>query len=461
MSLVTPERVAAPGNDESQATKDEHAIDLAALVEFIKKRARGSFTMKVAGAGLGFVVHLTIARSIGVSEYGIYALMLSWISVLAVVAQFGQDSGVLRFLPAYAVRESWGLIKGLRRGSSLLVLGFSLLISCGGLAYVHWHLSNQSLPLIRTFDVGFLLLPVLALLQQSGALHRALKHAAESDFYVLIVRPLALVLLVASLHFLAPSLLSAPLVAALSLVSAVVALAWSDLRLRIHWPVRAHTAQPEYQMGAWVKVGAQLSLLSVMMVTSTTMGSLVIGAFLGAKRVGPYYAAVQLAGFASFGFTAINTILAPMIAEYHAAGRHKLLAELMRTAARITFLSTTVLSLGLAVFGRHLLTLFGPGFAVAYAPLLILLLGEWLNTCAGSVGYLLIMTRFQKQAPVIFLCGVVSSLFLAILIVPVWGLTGMALSTVVGWVVWNIVALTYVYKKLRINPTVFQWRRSA
>ena len=51
-----------------------------------------------------------------------------------------------------------------------------------------------------------------------------------------------------------------------------------------------------------------------MMVASTTMGSLVIGGFLGANRVGPYYAAVQIATFSSFWFTAINSILSPMIA---------------------------------------------------------------------------------------------------------------------------------------------------
>ena len=73
------------------------------------------------------------------------------------------------------------------------------------------------------------------------------------------------------------------------------------------------------------------------------------------------------------------------------------------------------------MFGRYLLGLFGPGFVVAYVPLLILLLGEWLSTCAGSVGFLLTMTRFQKQAPIIFLCGVISSLILAVLLVPKMG----------------------------------------
>lgn len=445
------------------ATDGSHELDmdLARLVEFIKKRASGSFAVKVLGAVLALVIHLAIARCVGVDAYGIFALMLSWVSVLSVFAQFGQDNGVLHFLPKYAVEGRWGLIRGLRRGSGVLVLGLSLAISAAGAVYVHWRAAKGSVALVRTFDVGFLLLPVLAQLQQSGAFHRALKHAAESDVYVSIVRPVALFLLVVLVHLLWPSLLTAPMAAFLSLASAMVALVWSALRLRTHWPKRARTARPEYQVGGWVKTSAQLSILSAMMVTSTTMGSLLIGAFMGADRVGPYYAAVRIATFASFGFTAINAILAPMIAEYYAAGRLEMLGQMMRRAARMTFLSTSVLAIGLAVFGRRLLELFGPGFVAGYVPLLILLLGEWFTTCAGSVGFLLTMTRFQKQAPIIFLCGAVSSLAMAFLLVPVWGMTGMAISTVSGWAVWNLIALIFVYKRLRINPTIFQWRQMA
>jgi O-antigen/teichoic acid export membrane protein len=456
----TPPPVTTPASSGSQATNDAGATERLALIEFIRRRASGSFFIKVLGAGVGFLVHLATARSVGVAEYGALALMLSWIGVLSVVAQFGQDNGVLHYLPTYVVREQWGLIRGLRLGSGFLVLGASLLLACGGLVYVHWHFGRQSLVLIRTFDVGFLMLPLLALLQQSGALLRALKHAAESDLYVSIIRPLGLLFLVALLYALAPALLRAPLVATCSLLSTVVAIVWSRLRLRRHWPPRARDVRPEYQMSAWVRVGAQLSVLSVMQVTSINMGSLVIGAFLGAERVGPYYAAVQLASFGSFGLNAINTILAPVISEHYAAGRLDLLAHLMRRSARMTFIATTVLVAGLAIFGRYVLVLFGPGFSAAYVPLLILLVGEWLNTCAGSVGFLLTMTRFQKQAPGIFLCGAVSSLVLAVLLVPRWSLTGMAVATVAGWTVWNLVALAYVYRKLHINPTVFQWERA-
>jgi O-antigen/teichoic acid export membrane protein len=66
------------------------------------------------------------------------------------------------------------------------------------------------------------------------------------------------------------------------------------------------------------------------------------------------------------------------------------------------------------------------------------------------------MTRFQKQAPAIFLSGLVATLLVALWAVPHLGLNGMALSTVVGWSVWNIVGLIFVRRRMRINPTIFQ-----
>ena len=162
---MTIEEVGTSARGSSRSAGGGSDMDLTALVGFIKKHASGSFAVKIFGAGLAFAIHLAIARLIGVGAYGIFALMLSWIGVLAVVAQFGQDNGVLHFLPKYSVAGQSGLVRGLRRASGLLVLVFSLLISGTGVVYVHWGLAERSVVLTRTFDVGFLLLPVLAQLR--------------------------------------------------------------------------------------------------------------------------------------------------------------------------------------------------------------------------------------------------------------------------------------------------------
>jgi len=440
---MEPQTAATPSNE------------LAAVVDLLKRGAFGAFWVQVVGAAAGVLVHLAIARMIGADEYGRFAFVLSWIGVLAVVAQFGQDTSVVRFIPEYVHHGDWARALGLRRGVGLLVLANSILLALVGTIFIRVHFGPRN-PLVPVFEIGFVLLPVLTQLQQSGALHRAFKKAVRASLYDTVMRPLITLGLCLACWWAFSLKLDAVSVSAISAVSAAASLAWSAVRLREYWPPGSRNEPARYDVRNWLRVGAQLSLLSIMMVASTRLGVLVIGGLLGTHDVGPYYGAAQLATFAAFGFNGVNTILAPLIAQNYAAGQMELLAVLLRRASRITFLATSALTLGLALSGKWALGLFGPQFKTAYIPLLILLVGQWLNASAGSVGFVLTMTRFQSQAPAIFSVGAMSNLLLAFALVPRWGMNGAAMATVAGWTVWNLIALVYTYRKLGINPTIFR-----
>src|SRR5215468_4835845 len=104
----------------------------ASSFRYILSGAAGAFAVQVLGAGLGVASHLFIARILGQAPYGTYALMLSWVSLLAAVSQIGQDVAVVRFLPIYLATHQWGLIKGLRRGIGSLVFVISSIVAlCG------------------------------------------------------------------------------------------------------------------------------------------------------------------------------------------------------------------------------------------------------------------------------------------------------------------------------------------
>ena len=82
--------------------------ELSAALRVLKLGASGAFVVQIAGAGIGLAAHFAVARLIGKSEYGIFALALSWVSTLAVIAQLGQDVSVVRFLPGYCLTGRLG-----------------------------------------------------------------------------------------------------------------------------------------------------------------------------------------------------------------------------------------------------------------------------------------------------------------------------------------------------------------
>src|SRR6185437_3279886 len=125
----------------------------------------------------------------------IFALMFSWVSVLVMVAQAGQDISIIRFLPGYIQDNAWGKVRGLRIGVGLLVLATSLCVAIAGGVVVHILGANQSAAWRDTFYNGFAMLPILTQLQQSSAMHRAFKRPVVTGMYSTVMRPVILLVL--------------------------------------------------------------------------------------------------------------------------------------------------------------------------------------------------------------------------------------------------------------------------
>lgn len=420
----------------------------------LRRGASTAFVVSLLGAGLGFLAHVFVARLIGEADYGVFTLMLSWVSVLSVVAQAGQDNNVVRFLPTYVLNGEFGRARGLRRGIGRLVLASSVVIMIAGCVVVHFAGAHHDAPWRATFYVGFATLPVLTQLQQSGAMHRAFKRAGSSNAYVAVVRPMMLIAAV-SLALVWLGRVNAPVAAVASGISTVVALGLSALHLSRAWPAAGRNAPADYEWRRWIHVGVQMSVLSLVVVAGAKLDILILGALLGATDVGPYYAAVQIAGFAFYGFQAVNVILAPMIAERYDAGDLLRLETIVRRGARMGCAAALAAAAIFALLGRQILGVFGVGFVSAYLPLLVLLVGYSMVTAIGPGGFVLSMTRYQKQASVFAGIGFLVNGALAVALVPRLGALGAAIGAAASLVVWHSLALVFVRMRVGINSAAF------
>lgn len=422
--------------------------------DLLYRSTSSAFLVSVSGAGLGFITHLVLARLIGKAEYGIYALMLSWVSLLATVSQAGQDANVVRFLPTYLISSQWGKVRGLRNGIGLLVLGSSTTIAIIGCIVVHFVGGRRTPEWRETFYIGLAMLPILTQLQQSGAMHRAFKRAVASNAYTVIARPAILLALLAIIVALSAKL-DAPIAAGVSAIAALLALALSAWHVTRAWPGAGRHATAEYDISRWARTGMQLSFLSIVMVAGNRLDVLILGGLLGASDVGPYYAAVQIASLTLYAGQAVNVILAPLIAERYDAGDIRGLQAVAYRATRISVLGALATAICAALAGRWLLKAFGPGFETAYVPLLILLTGYCITSGFGEVGFLLSMTRYQAQTSLFVIVGVVANISIEVSLVPHLGPTGAALGAIGSLAVWRGLSLRFAIRHLGVNPAIF------
>jgi O-antigen/teichoic acid export membrane protein len=124
-------------------------------------------------------------------------------------------------------------------------------------------------------------------------------------------------------------------------------------------------------------------------------------------------------------------------------------------AAKLTFAVTAVVAIGVAVAGYWVLGLFGKGFPEsAYLPLIIILGGQCISAAAGPVGFLMTMTRYEREASWFLGVSALLNVLLSVALIPVLGLIGAAIASAVSTIAWNLSALVFVRTRLDVNPTV-------
>ncbi|HEX5951843.1 MAG TPA: oligosaccharide flippase family protein [Rhodanobacteraceae bacterium] len=447
---VEASEASRPLGDAGRAT-----VDFAAAARLLRRGASGALLVQVGGAGFSLIVNVLLARLVGKSQYGIYAYAMSWVSVLVVLALLGQSSSVVRFVPVYLHRKEWDTLRGLRRGASGIVLAGSVVIMLVGAAVVFALRNRMGDATLQTMLAGFLLLPLLAQLGLNGGFFRGYKRAVSAGAYNSLVRPVFFIALVLALALPLGLRLTARDIMLANVIAALAAVGCSEWQLSRGWPAAAKRVKPSYDSRAWFRLGRQLFLLAAIGIVSNRVDVLILGGFAGADEVGPYYAAVRLAAIAAYGLTAVNTILAPMIAESYAVEDHATVAKLVHHAAKLTFVVTVTVGIGIAVAGYWVLGLFGKGFAeAAFIPLLIILAGQCISAAAGPVGFLMTMTRYERQASWFMALAATLNIVLSVALIPLFGLVGAAIASAAGIVAWNLSGLLFVRSRLDVNPTV-------
>ena len=101
------------------------------------REAASAFAIRVMSAGIAFLSQVILARWMGAHEYGVFAYCWVWLTVLGILAPFGLNTSLLRFLPAYAENNNWQKYRGLVQASRAIAIGVATAIALIGGLVVH------------------------------------------------------------------------------------------------------------------------------------------------------------------------------------------------------------------------------------------------------------------------------------------------------------------------------------
>jgi O-antigen/teichoic acid export membrane protein len=420
------------------------------LLERLARGAIVALAIQVAGAGLAYLSQVALARWMGISQFGLYAYLLAWTTVLALLAGLGLPISVLRFIPEYRALGDRARLRGLVRMSRRATLLAGLALAALALALVLAVSGKAGL----TVALAALLVPLGALVNLDSAITRAGGRVARAYAPNLMARP-ALILLAAAAVWLAAGRLQASTGLAITVGAfATVALVQSSFVRGLAWGGDTRSGAL-YERRVWLRVSGPLLLVAGFQVALSQTDLLIVGAVNGVRHAAFYLAATRTATLVSYLLVATASVTAPLFAELEARGDRAGLQRLVAVSAQWIFWPTLALAGGLALLAPYVLGLFGPHFVVARWALIILLVGQLVNAGCGAVGYLLSMTGHQDDTARVY--GITSVLNVAMCYagVRLYGLNGAALATTVSLIVWNVWLYRLTVKRLGVRASLF------
>lgn len=414
-----------------------------------------SFILRIAGKGFGFAVAVLLARMLGASGYGIYAYALALVTLLALPAEVGFPTLLVRETARGMATDNPQLVRGVWSWAARATGALSLVLVIGAVAVLlivnDGSLDEQAVTMI----LAFLLVPFVALGNLRGAALRGLNQIVAGQIPENVIRPALSLLFVGALGVLSAPL-TAPKAMAAQVAAAALAFVAGGWLLFRHTPPAVRESRPDTNSRAWLASSVPLALIAGLATVNSHADILMLGIFEASEDVGIYRVAFQVAALGAFGLNVINSVIAPRFARLYAQQRMGALQRLVTTSARGVLAFSVTIALVFAFTGEQLLGIvFGEVFEASYLPLLILLVGQLVSSTAGSVGHLLNMTGHEKDTLRATGLAVGFNVMLNLLLIPLWGVEGAAIATAVSLSVRNVWQWWFVRKRLGINSLAF------
>jgi len=407
-----------------------------------------AFSARIAATGLGLISSIIVARFYGAEVVGIVAVVQSFLMLATIFTVLGTGTSILRLIPEHLIKYSPTSAFKVYRKTQLIVIAVSL--ATGTLFFFSADLIAEKVfskpHLSFYFAVASLFVVFNSLMQLNTEAVRGLRLIKTFALMQMLPQGFNLLILL-SLGFLWPTR-DVPVYALLGGIAITGLLGWS---------IMAHSFRKKMAPNDTIKPmsGHKILSISLPMLMTATMtfiigqtGVIMLGMFRSEAEVGHYAVAVKLATLTAFILNAVNSMAGPKFSELFHSDKMDELFHVAKKSAKLIFWTTTPILLGFIILGKPVLDIaFGQEFTVAYPALVILVLGQFVNSISGSTGLFMNMTGNQLIFRNIIILAATLNIGINLLLIPHYGIYGAATAAMVSLMTWNIATLCYIKAK--------------
>jgi O-antigen/teichoic acid export membrane protein len=200
-------------------------------------------------------------------------------------------------------------------------------------------------------------------------------------------------------------------------------------------------------------IGYSLPLVvgSMMSVIINNIDMIMIGNILNKQEVAIYDVAAKFATFPSILLTVFNTVFPPIVAKLYHDGELDKLRSMYKGSARTLAAISSAIILLMIIFRQNILAYFGPDFIRGQYVIVFRGIGQLINASVGSVWYIVCMTGRPKVNMVGKILAASINTVLNLILIPIWGISGAALASMIAVGFVNILGYSIVKRILNVK----------
>lgn len=408
---------------------------------------KGSYTIlffKLAGAGMMLLVNLILSNLYGAKYLGVFNLLFTIIQFSSMISRVGIDIYFLKIIPSLNTPDQ---VTGFLRKSFFRITLSSIIV--GALLVIIAPLLDDYF--FKEFDaieyiiwISLLLLPYTFF-----TIIPEILRAYENVLVFSFIRNLLFQLSLLSAMLLIILLNLGNIIDALSygiIISFIVSL--SILYFFLKKKNLSFLKTTKYS-NPILRNSYHMFLTSSILFFMGNMDKFMIGYFIDEENVGYYSACIRLSIMVTFVLSSVTSYITPKISKAYALKDFELLKLHYNKATRLIIISSLPFILILVIFPNFFLGLFGEDFKGLKNILYLVIAMNVANIFFGPLLYILNMMDLQVYVRNVLFFAFIFNFLLNIILIPQFGISGAAVSTLISTIFWKILLFIKLQTKLK------------
>ena len=423
----------------------------------LQKIAKGSafvFIGTIVSLLLGFLARIIMVRFSTQSEYGVFSLSLTIISICTTVSALGLEEGATRYIAYLRGKNEKNDVQDTISSSIIIVLMASILVT----ALIYFASDFLAMRVFHDPNISFVLqimaisIPFAVLINLIVSIFRGFDKASIKVYFGNILRPGVYLLLLLIVVFFNRSFVEMVSTYVISLlITFLILIAYFIKNSPIEIILRK--GRVNYHTKSLLRFSIPLLIVSLLLAVMSWTDTLMLGFFKTTETVAAYSAAYPLANLLSPGINSIGLLYVPIISYMYSKNNIKDIGTLNESSTKWCFIITLPIFFILFVFPEFTLNLFyGSQYIKASSVLQILSLGFIVNSFFGLNYYTLTAIGKSRLLMNCSLISAASNIILNLILIPPFGMFGAAIASAISFTLIEIYMTLRLYKFLKIHP---------